>query len=254
MPLTYVSLTELRALRESLRKGKLALPFTDTALQAAGFEHLREHLQVLQTVDTKTAVTLLDAVIAERESSHHPTLDLVWTGPEHKTSPSRDTAVVVREMFSQARLHVFIAGYYFYEAADIFRPLHESMKNHGVTTRICLDIKEDRATDLEADKLVHERIQEFMSKSWPFGEPVPDLYYDPRTARRDPYATLHAKCVVVDARVSLITSANFTGRAQTHNIEVGVRIDDEPFATALLAQWQRAIESDILLPAPKPNA
>lgn len=57
---------------------------------------------------------------------------------------------------------------------------------------------------------------------WTFGLPKPDVYYDPRTATPGPpWASLHAKCVIVDDENAFITSANFTDRGQSRNIEVG---------------------------------
>jgi phosphatidylserine/phosphatidylglycerophosphate/cardiolipin synthase-like enzyme len=55
--------------------------------------------------------------------------------------------------------------------------------------------------------------------------------------------SLHAKCVVVDERWSLVTSANFTNRAQTRNIELGVLIDDEPFAQKITGQWRALVRA-----------
>ena len=53
------------------------------------------------------------------------------------------------------------------------------------------------------------------------------MYYDRRAlVPGPPYASLHAKCVVVDGAQTFISSANFTQRAQERNIEVGVLIED----------------------------
>jgi phosphatidylserine/phosphatidylglycerophosphate/cardiolipin synthase-like enzyme len=80
-------------------------------------------------------------------------------------------------------------------------------------------------------------------ENWPF-EARPDVYYDPRTAvRGPPWVSLHAKCVVVDQRFTLIGSANFTTRGQERNVEAGVLIEDEDFARRLAAQWQSLIDA-----------
>src|SRR5262249_24406814 len=42
-------------------------------------------------------------------------IDLVWTGPEAEGIVNRDTAVVVREMFYNARESVLVAGYAVYQ-------------------------------------------------------------------------------------------------------------------------------------------
>ena len=43
---------------------------------------------------------------------------------------------------------------------------------------------------------------------------------------------------MVDERHALVTSANFTDRGQTRNIEAGVLIDDPGFAARLARQWR----------------
>lgn len=54
---------------------------------------------------------------------------------------------------------------------------------------------------------------------------------------------MHAKCLIVDHEHVLITSANFTGRAQERNIEVGVVLHDKGYAVALERQWNNLVES-----------
>jgi phosphatidylserine/phosphatidylglycerophosphate/cardiolipin synthase-like enzyme len=83
----------------------------------------------------------------------------------------------------------------------------------------------------------------FLELYWPATGPKPDLYYDPRTADPTSFASLHAKCLIVDGERSLITSANFTDRGQTRNIEAGVLIHDRGYAEALERQWANLIES-----------
>jgi phosphatidylserine/phosphatidylglycerophosphate/cardiolipin synthase-like enzyme len=88
-------------------------------------------------------------------------------------------------------------------------------------------------------------------RSWKFGVPKPDVFYDPRTAIRGDipgheWATLHAKCIVVDDERSLITSANFTDRGQTRNIEAGVLIEDRAFSEELAAQWRQLVSEGLV--------
>ena len=80
----------------------------------------------------------------------------------------------------------------------------------------------------------------FLAKNWPFGPPHPALFYDPRTVSPGAIESLHAKCIVVDERVALIGSANFTDRGQSRNVEVGAMIEDEAFAKAPASQWRSA--------------
>ena len=78
---------------------------------------------------------------------------------------------------------------------------------------------------------------------WP-GERLPEVYYDPRSLLIDApaRAVLHAKAVGIDARVSFLTSANFTEAAHARNIEAGVVLDDAALAERLTRQFELLIE------------
>jgi len=56
-------------------------------------------------------------------------------------------------------------------------------------------------------------------------------------------ASLHAKSIAVDDRRALVTSANFTTRGQERIVEVGVLVDSENLAGALVHQWRNATEA-----------
>ena len=58
--------------------------------------------------------------------------------------------------------------------------------------------------------------------------------------------SLHAKCIVVDGSTALVTSANFTDRGQTRNIEAGVLVRDRGFAERLASQWIGLIEAKLV--------
>jgi phosphatidylserine/phosphatidylglycerophosphate/cardiolipin synthase-like enzyme len=91
-------------------------------------------------------------------------------------------------------------------------------------------------------------IDRFLRAVWAFGEPKPDVFYDPRTAAPGPpWASLHAKCIVVDDERSLITSANFTDRGQTRNIEAGVLVEDPAFAGELSGQWRQLVSEGLVV-------
>ena len=57
--------------------------------------------------------------------------------------------------------------------------------------------------------------------------------------------SLHAKCVVVDEAISLVTSANFTDRGQDRNIELGVQVHDAAFAHRLVEHWRSALAAGV---------
>lgn len=199
----------------------------------------------LTALDREAAVLLLTAVLAERRGHRGAKLDLVWTGPEAKVAHARDTAVVVAEMFGSARRSVLIGGAYFDHGKEIFEPLHRVMRDRGVQADAFLNLE---PLDEEPDpaRAARVRTDEFLRRNWPFGDPTPTLYYYPDGISQKKRASIHAKCIVIDGKRSLVTSANFTDRGQTRNIEVGVVIDDANFAEALTKQWWGAVGAGVL--------
>lgn len=155
---------------------------------------------------------------------------------------SETDLLLVRELFAAAREQVLVAGFSFDHGEHIFAPLHDAMRNRGVSTEIFIDVEAAPRGIAPAD---HARtaVARFLGANWPFGSPWPSVYYDPRTATAATHASLHAKCVVVDLERTLVTSANFTDRGQTRNIEMGVLIEDHGFAERVVTQWRSLVES-----------
>jgi phosphatidylserine/phosphatidylglycerophosphate/cardiolipin synthase-like enzyme len=171
------------------------------------------------------------AAIAERAASRPPRLELVWTGPEATTSRARDTRVVVSDLFAGAEASVLVAGFRFDHSDRILLPLHTAMRDRGVQAAFFIDTPAGLARAEVATWFAREH--------WTFGEPSPVLYVDARGGS-GLAASLHAKCVVVDARWTLVTSANFTSRGQERNIELGVLVDDRAFAREVAQHWRSA--------------
>jgi PLD-like domain len=228
--LTDIALPDLEALLGLIDRERIRCPVTEAALASHGLEHVFERIASLGDLDGPTLRTVLRVSIAERRHRPVPRVDLVWTGPEALVSTARDTLVVVKELFEGAQKNVLIGGYAFDHGKDIFAPLHKAMKDRGVETVIFVNT-----------------VEGFLEKNWPFGEPLPEIYSDPRTADAESRVSLHAKCIVVDESKALVTSANFTDRGQTRNIEMGVLIDDPDLASRLVQQWRGLIESGLVV-------
>lgn len=242
--LTSVALPDLVHLLRLVESGQVSVPLGAAALQAAGLGHVWEQAPWLAGLDRAGVEALLRAVAEERIGRPVPRLDLVWTGPEPLVSTARDTAVVVRELFAKARQSVIVGGYAFDAGADIFRPLFEAMRDRGVVASVFLHIEDQPG--VSPDAVAHAAVADFFARNWPFGPPRPTVYYDPRTLAPHSRVSLHAKCVAVDDRWALVTSANFTDRGQTRNIEAGVLVEDRAFATALAAQWRGLVDTGLV--------
>jgi phosphatidylserine/phosphatidylglycerophosphate/cardiolipin synthase-like enzyme len=243
--LCEVALRDLERLAELVQGGSLRSPISDAALLAAGLEHVAPALEWARTLPAEALLEVVRVIVAERRERRAPGVELVWTGPDVPASLSRDTAVVVRELLASVQRSTIIAGYSFDHGADMFRPLHGAMVGRGAQVSVYLDVV--RAPEgRDAEVHLRDEVGRFLRENWPFGPPVPELFYDPRTLPSRSVVSLHAKCIVVDDERALITSANFTDRGQTRNVEVGVLIDDAAFAASLAGQWRALTDAGLM--------
>lgn len=168
-----------------------------------------------------------------------PGLEFVLSGPSVPGIPTRDTAAVVQALFADAEDEVLVVGYAFYNGQSIFKRLYERwLDRSGLRVRFVLDIgRKANDTSLD-DQIISRHVAEFYKRQWPW-QPRPELYFDPRALRSTPSerAVIHAKCVIIDRRVALVTSANFTPAAQERNVEVGVLLRDPTHVRRLADFW-----------------
>lgn len=243
--LSRIALPVLEQLLVAVERERLECPFSEADLIDAGFKGIAtDVLEAVLGADAVGLAIALRVAIAERLHRPPPRLDLVWTGPETKASTAKDTGLVVRRMFESAQRSVIVGGYTF-DRPEILRPLHEAMVTRGVRATFFVDI--DGATHPEdAERFATAAVDRFFRDVWTFGLPKPDVFWDPRTAIRGDipgheWATLHAKCIVVDDERAFITSANFTDRGHTRNIEAGVLIEDTAFSEELAGHWRQLV-------------
>ena len=63
---------------------------------------------------------------------------------------------------------------------------------------------------------------------------------------------MHAKCVIMDGRKALVTSANFTEAAQERNIELGLLIGSHTVARRIEEHFMSLIRNRYLEKLPLP--
>ena len=231
----------------AIERGRLECPFTASDLADVGFRGpAADVLAALGGIDRGGVLAAIRVALAEREHRPPPRLDLVWTGPETKASVARSTALCVERLFDAATRTVIVGGYSF-DSPAILQPLHRAMRDRGVSAMLFLDIDGEAEDASGADAFARAAIDRFFRNVWTFGAPKPDVFYDPRTAAPGPpWASLHAKCVIVDDAMTLITSANFTDRGQSRNIEAGVLIEDTAFAELLAGHWRQLVGAGLV--------
>ena len=169
---------------------------------------------------------------------------LVWTGPEASVSHSRDTAVVVEELFANAQHDVLVSSFVVQQGSVIFKPLAARMEQlPGLRVRLFLHIARGWKDTRHESELLREYAAG-LAAQWPWPR-RPEVYYDPRTLSSDQAqrAAWHAKCVLVDDDLAFVTSANFTEWAQERNVEVGVLLRNRHFSRQLLQQFESLIQS-----------
>lgn len=94
---------------------------------------------------------------------------------------------------------------------------------------LCLNISRSGVDTTQSGDLVDAFAYDFQRLHWP-GSRLPPVYFDPRGLTLDAHerAVLHAKCIVIDRSIALVTSANPTPAAYSRNIELGVVIRGGP--------------------------
>jgi len=246
--LSEVATSTLERLRNSIAFDKLSLPLTRFTLLDCGIRNQLEELEnALCGHNASACLSILDAALAERRANIRPAPELVWSGPERQNATARDTAVVLRALFERAQRQVILAGYDFTHGSSLLQPLWTAMRDRAVDVRFFVHIEQVEANVPNPTTHADNAVRVIMQAAWPFGDPRPRTYYDARALRSYPRFNMHAKCVVVDGEAALITSANFTRRAQEQNTECGVLLEDSTFAHHLARQWIGLAEAGLAI-------
>lgn len=255
--LAELSDRDLRDLAAALRSGRLQSPLTPFGVQRLlGSTDAGELAGELQTLHDRGMPLELIAEAADlllydraRHASLNQQIDLVTTGPDAPGIVNRDTSIVVRELFAQARTSVLLAGFAVYQGRRVFKTLAERMSEvPALDVRLFLDIQRGHGDTTISDALVRRFAENFRSRQWPVAENLPQVFFDPRslsmeTSKR---SCLHAKCVVVDRETVFVTSANFTEAAQERNIEVGLLVQSKPIAEQLCGYFDALTANDLV--------
>lgn len=258
--LCHLGTDDLRQLAAALRSGRLAAPFTKLALGRYLTDSLAERVAgplahlTQGGLDANQIATMLDLLAADRDRRLPPDdlIDLVWTGPETGGVASRDTSVVVRDLFGSVQHSVLLAGYAVHQGQSIFRTLAERMdRDAALQVTMYLDVHRPYGDTSSPTEILRHFADRFRRVEWP-GQRLPEVYHDPRSLEPDgaKRASLHAKCLVIDATTSFVSSANFTEAAHLRNIEVGLLVHSQPLARRLTQHFVALAAEGILRRVP----
>lgn len=256
-----VSRASLEALAGQLRSGRLGPPYRLPALLSClppqDCAEVLAQLQVFASEGLSPCgiARLVEAIVEERLASQkaEDRLQMVWSPPALDQVDARDTASVIRELFESAQTSVDIVTYAL-DTGDKAKAIFGRLAEHfdrceDFGLRLFVDIRRPFGDTAPLEEHRQAFWHDFQRKIWP-GSRLPSVFYDPRslgssTAER---SSLHAKAVLVDRRLSFLTSANFTQAAHQRNIEAGVLIRDPAFTQAMIRQLDGLIEKGHLCP------
>ena len=123
----------LRAIGAALRNGQLGSLLSPLAIarvapscsETLAHELIRLSGEGMQASHLALLVDTMATAVEERLAN---CAELVWTGPESSVSRSRDTAVVVAELFRAAARSVLVSTFVVQQPETVFRALAERME------------------------------------------------------------------------------------------------------------------------------
>lgn len=246
----------LRSIAAALRSGQLSMPLSKLALSrvASGLpEAVVSELARLsdEGIRTEHLALLIDAKAETTECRFSSAAELVWTGPESAVAHSRDTAVVLSELFHSATRSVLVSTFVVRQVGKVFAALAQRMTDlPQLRVQMFLHVDRGRNDTRYESEILREFAIELRSE-WP-GPVLPVVYYAPSSLSLDPQqrATWHAKVVVIDESTAFVTSANFTEWAQERNVEAGVIVRNTYFAKQLTHQFESLVRSKLVQEIP----
>ncbi|MBN9620895.1 MAG: DISARM system phospholipase D-like protein DrmC [Actinobacteria bacterium] len=137
----------------------------------------------------------------------------VWTMPGHEANAGHLTSEFHR-IVSGARTAVTCATYNFEPTSAMWRTLKAASETAGVAVTVYFD---DKVGDAARVKAHLPRAQLLQPATLPSGRNFKS----------------HAKFVVIDHRLVLLTSANFSRSAEQYNVELGLLVDDTGLAESI---------------------
>ena len=220
-----------KRLESALQAGLLTPPYLAAAVRAeiGNVAEVDEVVDALCELDA-TGVSgpgcaaLLRGV--DHAASRRPTPDFVWSGPEVPGLHARDTRRVYEELLGSAKRSAWVATYAFFDGPRAFEVLARRMdETPALQVTLLLNVQRKTGDTTSADHLVARFADRFWKEEWP-GTARPRVFYDPRSVNPDDAGVLHAKAIVIDDESVFVTSANLTGAALDHNIEIGLLVRD----------------------------
>ena len=245
-----------RRLAEALEVGLLSLPGSIVQLQSVlgtreGVDPLIADLASLEALGLNSRAAAVWIGTIEDPASDRAKPDLVWSGPEVPGVYARDTRRVFEELLRSAQHSVWVCTFAYFDGPKAFEELSQRMDAVAqLNATLLLNIQRRRGDTTAASDLVRRFADRFWGHDWP-GSSRPRVFYDPRSVELDgPTGVLHAKAIVADDEVVLVTSANLTEAALDRNFELGLLVRDRALAASVVSHFAILIDRELLKPLP----
>jgi len=137
----------------------------------------------------------------------------VWTMPGNEAKVGYLTGEFHR-LVQAARISVTCATYNFENTSQMWTVLRETAEQPGIVVTVYVDGDKADATKVKAQL---PRATIYRSAELPTGKRV----------------VSHAKFIIIDHEVLLLTSANFSFSAESRNVEFGLLVRDAPLAESV---------------------
>lgn len=170
-------------------------------------------------LDALTSALLAANMTYIRTRAEAPAVRLVWTGPISLPGKTRSTVSELLDLIDRAKQEIVIVGYVLTEAASIVFERLAAAQRRGIQVILIGDRLEEKLPILRA--------------CWPQGLSLPVLYTRVETPN-DTRAALHAKLAIADQRYILVTSANLSYHGLSGNIEIGIEVEGQVAAEAIV--------------------
>lgn len=163
--------------------------------------------------DPARSVSVLRAIAGAKSVPRE--LTPVWTMPGNEAGTGRLTGEFHR-IVAAARQSVTAATYNFHDSSQMWNAMRRASEQPGVVVTVYVDANK---ADADSVKARLPRTTVYRSAELPTGKRV----------------VSHAKFIVVDHELLLITSANFSYSAENRNVEFGLLVRDTALAESVEA-------------------
>lgn len=198
---------------------------------------VRELCDLWQRVGGVEGSRLADAIRcaarAVKTVTGHEKVELLYTGPGDDSL--RRTRQGLLEVVRLARSKLWVVSYVVGRGVDEVLSTLEERASSGVDVRLLIDHR------TQAGRSGLRRLEESAHGCRVYVWPDEKREFEPGS-----YANLHAKCAVADGRKAFVSSANLTGWAMDHNLEVGYLVTGGASPATLAGYLDALVDGGVL--------